>query len=198
MNEQLVPQTAPHRPGPAKPGKVTAIAVLSLVDGGLNILFGVSLLFFFVAFGFSTLGCGCLLAPLALYPLVLGILEVVYAARLLPEPPQPVRPARWLAIMQILNVLLGNVLSLVVGVLELVFFDDPEVRAWYQRMAPPEDRWGRPGAQATAGTAAHATSQPPAPPSSGEPPTAPPSAEPSAGHEPEAGGEAPPQGEPER
>jgi hypothetical protein len=123
--------------GPSfKPAKVTAIAVLALVDGVVNLLFAGGVFLGIFAFGVSTLGCGCLFLPLGLYPLVLGVLEIVYAVQLLPQDPRDVGPARWLAILQILNVLLGQVLSLVAGILTLVFLDDPEVRRWFAARGP--------------------------------------------------------------
>jgi len=113
-------------PGPApKPGKVQAIAIMCLVDGILNVLLGLgvggTLLF-------TTICC----APIGAYPIVLGVLEIVYAAKLLPDAPQrDVRPAQYLAVMQIVNIATGGVISLVVGILSLVFYGEAEVKAWY-------------------------------------------------------------------
>lgn len=114
-----------------KPGKVTAIAVMALVDGVLNIVWSLSLIVGVLILGVSTFGLGCLLLPLAVYPLVLGILEIVYAAKLLPNEPRVVKPATWLAIMQICNIIVGNPVSLAVGIVSLVLFNDAEVRAYF-------------------------------------------------------------------
>jgi hypothetical protein len=114
-------------PGPHKPGKVQAIAIMTLVSGILNILWGLG-----VAGGLLwTVVCW----PIGAYPIVLGILEIVYAAKLLSSAPGAVQPARHLAIMEICDVLLGNVPSLVVGILVLVFYDDPEVKAYFASLA---------------------------------------------------------------
>ena len=118
----------PMLTGPHKPGKVQAIAILALVNGILNIFWGLG-----VAGGLLwTLVCW----PIGAYPIVLGILEIVYAARLLSGNPGPLQPARYLAIMQICAVLFGNVISLVVGILTLVFYDDPEVKSYFAAPAP--------------------------------------------------------------
>lgn len=122
--------------GERKPDLVNAIAVFNLVDGVLNIVFAASWFFGITIFGVSTLGCGCIFLPLGFYPLVLGILELMYGARLLPQEPREVTPARWLAVMQIINILLGQVVSAVGGILTLVFLDNPEVRRWFARRAP--------------------------------------------------------------
>lgn len=116
---------------PLKPGKVTAIAIMALVDGILNIFFGLSLIVGVLVLGVTTFGLGCLLLPLAVYPLVLGILEIVYAAKLLPNEPKVVKPATWLAIMQICNIIVGDPISLAVGIVSLVLFNDAEVRAYF-------------------------------------------------------------------
>ena len=129
-------QDPAHYAAERKPDLVNAIAIFNLVDGILNILFAASWFLGITVFGVSTLGCGCLFLPLGLYPLILGILELMYGARLLPAEPREVTPARWLAVMQIVNILLGQVVSAVGGILTLVFLDNPEVRRWFAQRAP--------------------------------------------------------------
>jgi hypothetical protein len=136
-----LPAVAPRPPAvPPKPGKVQAIAIMCLVDGILNILYGGGLTVGFLA-GMVTACC----TPLGLYPIVLGILEIIEATKLLADPIRTDRPARWLAVMQIVNIISGDVISLVVGILSLVFYNEPEVVAYYaaagrgpdQPAAPP-------------------------------------------------------------
>jgi hypothetical protein len=154
MNDDLPPDTTPDptsddtpegSPGalaprpPAderKPGKVTALAVINLAQGILSTCYAVWLVFFFLVFALGTAGCGCVLVPLAVYPLVVGILAIVYGAKLLPEPPQPVRPAHWLAVMQMCTLLFGDVVSFAAGVANLVLLNDPDVTAWFERHRP--------------------------------------------------------------
>ena len=126
MSQSLLPP-APL-PGPLpKPGKVQAIAIMCLVDGILNVLLGLGLGGGLLA-GMVTACC----APIGIYPIVLGILEIIYAAKLLPDAPRrDVRPAQYLAIMQIINIVAGDVISLAVGILSLVFYGEAEVKAWY-------------------------------------------------------------------
>jgi hypothetical protein len=120
-----MPITAPATPS-ERPGLVTAIAVMTLVSGILNILWSGIL-----ALGLLATLVGLLCIPLAIYPLVLGILEIIYAARLLSSHPPAVRPARYLAIMQICDILLGNIISLLVGILSLVFYSDSAVKSYF-------------------------------------------------------------------
>jgi hypothetical protein len=48
------------------------------------------------------------------------------------------KPAQYLAIMQIVNIVCGGVISLVTGILSLVFYNDPQVRAYFAHIAPQE------------------------------------------------------------
>jgi hypothetical protein len=125
------PQYAPS--GQSKPGKVQAIAIMCLVDGILNILWGLGLIVSLLA----TIVCW----PIGIYPIVLGILEIIYAAKLLPEPPTTRQPAKYLAIMQICNIIVGDFISLVVGIVSLVFFNDPEVVSYFASVSiePPAE-----------------------------------------------------------
>ncbi len=114
-----------------KPGMVTAIAIMTLVSGIINIIYSLGITGSVVL---GTFGFGLLCAPVTLLPLVLGVFEILYAAKLLSEPPRPVQPSQTIAILEILNVLTGNVLSLVVGILALVFYNDPQVQGYFARL----------------------------------------------------------------
>lgn len=128
---------APRPPGAErKPGKVTALAVINLAQGILSTCYAAWLVFFFLALALGSAGCGCIFMPLAVYPLVVGILAIVYGARLLPEPPGSVQPAHWLAVMQMCTLLFGDLVSFAAGVANLVLLNDPEVRAWFERHRP--------------------------------------------------------------
>jgi hypothetical protein len=74
------------------------------------------------------------LAPLAILPTILGIFEIIYAAKLLTNPPQPVRPSTTIAILEILCILAFNVFSMIVGILALVFYNDPQVKDYFNRL----------------------------------------------------------------
>jgi hypothetical protein len=102
------------------------LIMATMISGIVNILWGVG-----AAIGliFSVIGILCL--PIAAFPIVVGILEIIYAAKLLPTPARPAQPARYIAIMEICAILLGNVFSLVAGILALVFYNDPSVQAYF-------------------------------------------------------------------
>jgi hypothetical protein len=113
---------------------VTGIGVMTLVNGVLNILWALGLTATVV---FGTVGIGLLCAPITMVPAVLGVFEIVYGAQVLTAPPRPIRPSYALGILEICMILWGNVISLVVGILALVFYGDLRVRAYYATINAP-------------------------------------------------------------
>ena len=109
-----------------KPGLFTAIAVMTLASGVINLFWG----FIASATALGTLiGIVCL--PITILPTILGIFEIIYAAKLLSAQPEPVKPSQSIAIFQILTFLIGNVFSMVVGILTLIFYNDVIVKEYF-------------------------------------------------------------------
>lgn len=115
--------------GLEKPGLVTALAILTLVSGLINIMAGLG-----AAIGMALSLVLLCIAPLGLLPIVLGIFEILYAIKLLSSLPQPVHPNQTIAILEICCFLFGNFLSCIVGVVALVFYNDPVVRAYFAKI----------------------------------------------------------------
>ncbi|MFL7791123.1 MAG: hypothetical protein AB8I69_03205 [Anaerolineae bacterium] len=128
-------QAAPPTSQGGKPGKVQALAIMTLIDGILNIVivgFGWGLGILSVVLGTAGIGFPMLLCcPVPIYAIVLGILEIILAAKLLPEPAKVKEFPKYLAVMQIINVISGAILSIVTGILALVFANDPEVVSYF-------------------------------------------------------------------
>jgi len=118
-----------------KPGQVTAITVLTLISGIGNIIAALVWTSLIVV---GTVGIGIICAPLTLLPGVLGVFEIIYAAKLLATPPRPVRPSQTIAILEICAILAGNILSLVTGILALVFYSDPAVQDYFAGLEPAQ------------------------------------------------------------
>lgn len=114
-------------PSTNTPGKVQTITILMLINGILNILYGLGLT---TAGILGSFGIALLCAPVLLLPTVLGVFEVIYASRLLSIPHRPAGNLQTIAILEICNVISGNGVSLIAGVLNLVFLGDPEVKAY--------------------------------------------------------------------
>jgi len=112
-----------------KPGLITAIAVMTLASGIVNLFWG----FVASATALGTIiGIFCL--PITILPTILGIFEIIYAAKLLSAQPQPVKPSQSIAIFEIMCLLLLNIFSMVVGILALVFYNDSVVKDYFARL----------------------------------------------------------------
>jgi hypothetical protein len=112
-----------------KPGLFTTIAVMTLTSGIINLFWG----FIASATALGTIiGVVCL--PITILPTILGVFEIIYAAKLLSAQPEPVQPSQSLAIFEILTFLFLNVFSVVVGILALIFYNDVTVKEYFTRI----------------------------------------------------------------
>jgi hypothetical protein len=125
-----------------KPTYVNVIAWMTLASGIVNLFWGLGLTLTIVL---GTIGFGLVCAPLTILPTILptilGIFEVIYAAKLLSNPPQAVQPSTTIAILEIVCILAGNLFSVVVGILALIFYNDVTVKDYFARLngvLPPE------------------------------------------------------------
>jgi hypothetical protein len=112
-----------------KPGLFTTIAVMTLTSGVINLFWG----FIASATALGTIvGVVCL--PITILPTILGVFEIIYAAKLLSAQPEPVQPSQTIAILEILTFLIGNIFSMVVGILALIFYNDVTVKEYFARL----------------------------------------------------------------
>ena len=116
-----------NTPNQNKPGLVMAIALMTLVNGIFNIIWGISLIL-------GTFGILLICFPVSLFPLILGGFEIAYAMKLLAVPPQQVQPSQTIAILEIVAILVGNVFSMVVGILALIFYNDQIVKDYFAQL----------------------------------------------------------------
>ncbi|GIV63278.1 MAG: hypothetical protein KatS3mg045_0617 [Bellilinea sp.] len=114
-----------------KPGLVTALGVMTLVSGIINILTGLGMT---AATVLATLGIGLICAPIIILPTIFGIFEVLYALKILANPPVPVQFSQTIAILEILCIAFGNAIALIVGILALVFYNDATVKTYFDRL----------------------------------------------------------------
>jgi hypothetical protein len=112
-----------------KPTLVNVIAWMTLASGIVNLFWGLGLALTVLM---TIVGIVCI--PFAILPTVLGIFEIIYAAKLLSNPPQAVQPATNIAILEIVCILAGNIFAVVVGILALVFYNDITVREYFARL----------------------------------------------------------------
>ncbi len=114
-----------------KPTLVNVIAWMTLASGIVNLFWGIAASGAVIA---STIGIGVICTPITILPTVLGIFEIIYAAKLMSNPPQQVQPSTNIAILEIVCVLVGNIFAVVVGILALVFYNDLTVKDYFARL----------------------------------------------------------------
>jgi hypothetical protein len=112
-----------------KPTLVNVIAWMTLASGIVNLFWGIA------ASGalLSTI-VGVICIPITILPTVLGIFEIMYAVKLMSNPPQQVQPSTNLAILEIVCILVGNIFAVVVGILALVFYNDIQVKGYFAQL----------------------------------------------------------------
>jgi len=115
-----------------KPNLVMAIAIMTLTSGIINLFWG------FVA-SVTVLGTivGVVCLPLTILPTILGVFEIIHAAKLLSAQPQPVQPSPAIAMCEIATVLMGNVFSMIVGIVALIFYNDLTVKEYFSYVNSP-------------------------------------------------------------
>lgn len=112
-----------------RPDKITAIAILSLLNGIVSVFWGIIISIGALA---TIVGICCL--PVTILPIILGGFEIVYAIQLLSNPPHPCTPSKTNAILDIVSIIYGNFISFVIGILLLVFYSDLGVKEWFDTM----------------------------------------------------------------
>jgi predicted Zn finger-like uncharacterized protein len=109
-----------------KPGKVQAIGIMMLIGGILAIVTGI---------GGLTIGlvsCVCLAWPGTYYSLVLGIMATIKGSQILGDKASTEAPPKGIAIMQIINIINGDIPNCVMGILGLVFLNEPETNRYFR------------------------------------------------------------------
>ena len=114
---------------PEKPTLVNVIAWMTLASGVTNLIWGVAA----SGAALSTV-VGIICVPFTILPTILGVFELIYAAKLISNPAQPVQPSTNIAVFEIASVAMGNVFSMVVGILALVFYNDILVKDYFARL----------------------------------------------------------------
>ena len=103
-----------------QPGKLQAVAVMSLVGGIMSLLvcaaIAASTFFIWITW---------------IYSLVLGIMAIIYGSQMLGKNSvQGFSSAKTIAIMQIISIISCDFVNLSMGIVSLVFLNDDEVKAY--------------------------------------------------------------------
>ena len=139
--ESPVPSTPPSLPAaapvaavtpggqPIKPGKIQAISIMTLVGGIIGVLVGLTYGCYFGMVTIATLGLGVFFMILPIYALIFGIMAIIRGSQMLGSNPLPAfKSAKTTAIMQIVNIICCDLINLTMGIVNLVFLNDPEVK----------------------------------------------------------------------
>jgi hypothetical protein len=112
-----------------KPQKVQIIGILTVISGAVNISLGLGLM---LGLALSVVLICC--APLGVLPIALGVFEVIYGIRLIGSGQEPVslRDMQVIAILEIITILASNMISGVIGIVDLVLLSDSEVVQYFQ------------------------------------------------------------------
>jgi predicted Zn finger-like uncharacterized protein len=113
----------PRRGTSGKPDKVQNIGVMMLISGILGVLL-------FLGLGGGSAGF-CCLWPGTYYSLVMGILAIIKGAQLLGDKANQSPAPKSVAIMMIINIINGDIPSLVMGIICLQMLSDPEVEQFF-------------------------------------------------------------------
>jgi len=112
-----------------KPTLISVIAWTTLASGIVNLFWGLAA----SGTALATI-VGIICTPLTILPTILGVFELIYAAKLFSNPPQAIQPSTNIAIFEIACVLTGNIFSMAVGILSLVFYNDAVVKDYFARL----------------------------------------------------------------
>ena len=112
-----------------KPTLINVIAWTTLASGIVNLFWGLAA----SGTALATI-VGVICTPLTILPTILGVFELIYAAKLFSNPAQPIQPSTNIAVLEIACVLAGNVFSMAVGILALVFYNDTIVKDYFNRL----------------------------------------------------------------
>jgi hypothetical protein len=107
-----------------RPGKVQAIAIMTLIGGIYAILH-------FLGLAGGSTGF-CCLWPGTYYSLVVGIFGIIKGSQLLGAEARLQAPPKGTAIMMIIDIINIDVICCVLGIVVLIFCSDPEVEEYLQ------------------------------------------------------------------
>ena len=114
-----------------RPGKLQAVAIMTLVGGILATLFSLMWILYGLIVALATMGIGCICLIGPIYQLVAGILCIIQGSKLLGKNPDPFyAKTKNTAIMQIICIICFDWINMTLGIINLVFLNDEQVKAY--------------------------------------------------------------------
>jgi predicted Zn finger-like uncharacterized protein len=105
-----------------KPSKVQALAIMTLIGGIIATLYSLGLMV--TIYG--------LCWPGTYYSMVLGIMAIIKGSQLLGDQAHKQQPPQGIAIMMIINIINCDPWNLAMGIINLVFLNDEEVKDFFR------------------------------------------------------------------
>ena len=115
QSDEGMPMATEGQPMPQRPGKVLAISIMTLA-GGIIALLGCALTLLIIPFWIPWI-----------FSLVLGIIATIKGSFMLANKPGFLS-IKAIAIMQIVNIINFDAVNLTLGIITLVFLNDPKVK----------------------------------------------------------------------
>lgn len=109
-----------------KPANVQVIGILVVISGAINIIVGLGVT---VGVVLGTFFIGLICLPLTLIPIGIGIYEIIVGIRVLNN--QPPGNLTLVGGLEIASILWGNFLSMIGGIVVLVFYNEPETKNYF-------------------------------------------------------------------
>lgn len=110
----------------SKPGRIQLLAIIYLVDGFLNIGWG-----FTIIFGLFSSVIGFLCFPIGFYPIAIGIIEFVYAIKLLGDPVRLEKAPYMVSVLQLTTVIVLDPIGLILGIISLLIYNTSKVKEYF-------------------------------------------------------------------
>jgi uncharacterized membrane-anchored protein len=110
-----------------KPGALTAVAIMMLIAGILNLLNAVG--WFFIGLSIFIVGVIFTIIP-AIYCGMAGVYEVIYAAKLLAKRPDIQEPPYFVSILGIISIIFFNIESAILEIINLALMSGTEVKEY--------------------------------------------------------------------
>jgi hypothetical protein len=108
--------------------QLNLLRIFFLISGILNILFGISWIFYTIIGGLVTCGFGCLFGVIPVLNIIACVMDFVVYGRLnRMDRSGTYSSLQFAAIFDIITILTGNVASMIFGIVALVFMNNDEV-----------------------------------------------------------------------
>ncbi len=114
--------------------QLNLLKIFFLISAILNILFGITWVIYTIVGGIISCGIGCLFGIFPVVNIIACVMDFVAYNKINNQNKTGTYSSiQFAAIFDIITIITGNIVSMVFGVIGLVFLTNPEVRAYLQQ-----------------------------------------------------------------